>query len=139
MRGPLCLWAANTGPELYIIFLELYIKSSRTIYKISRTIYKIPGTTCKTPRANIYIYNVQNYIKQCRTICDFALFVDDSHVTEGYTFKSTKGPEMQTFLCEFILNMATLKLIMVLTAVYPMIQRYSEQMQIMYILHMVCS
>jgi len=91
------------------------------------------------PYIYIYIYNVQNYIKQCRTICDFALFVDDSYVTEGYTFKPTKGPQMQTLLCEFILNMATLKFIMVLTAVYAMIQRYSEQMQIMYILNMVCS
>ena len=41
MRGPLCLWAASTGPELYINFSELYIKWSRTIYKFCRTIYKI--------------------------------------------------------------------------------------------------
>ena len=41
VRGPLCLWAASTGPELYINFSELYIKWSRTIYKFLRTIYKI--------------------------------------------------------------------------------------------------
>ena len=119
VRGPLCLWAANTGPELYIIFLELYIKYPELHIKF-------PVLHVKLPELYIYIY-VQNYIKQHRTICDIALFVDDLHVTEGYTFKSTKGPEMQTLLCEFILNMATLKFIMVLTAVYPMIQRYSEQ------------
>ena len=31
VRGPLCLWAASTGPELYINFSELCIKWSRTI------------------------------------------------------------------------------------------------------------
>ena len=46
--------------------------------------------------------------------------------------KFTKRPQMRTLLCEFILNMAVLKFIMAQTAVYAMIQRYSEQMQHMY-------